>query len=132
MLEILEGLAVGNVQELNEVIKQLQEKGFEISMDDFGAGYSSLNVLGSLEINELKLDRQFLMPSTADNEKKQRTIMKNIVRLAKDLSIRIVVEGVETKENEEFIKSIGCDTGQGYYYSRPIPTNEFEDKFMKK
>lgn len=131
ILEILEGLAVENIQELNEIIKKLQAKGFEVSMDDFGAGYSSLNVLGSLEINELKLDRQFLMPSSFFKEDNQKIVMRNIVRLAKDLSITIVVEGVETKENEEFIKSIGCDIGQGYYYSRPIPVQEFEKQFIK-
>lgn len=131
-LEILEGLAVENIEELNKIMKKLQEKGFQISMDDFGAGYSSLNILGSLEINELKLDRQFLMPTSYGKKEKQQSVMKNIVQLAKDLSITIVVEGVETKENEDFIKSIGCNIGQGYYYSRPIPVKEFTEQFMEE
>ena len=131
-LEILEGLAADNVDELNQIIKELKEKGFQISMDDFGAGYSSLNVLGSLDIDELKLDRQFLMPTSFMEKENQRAVMKHIVQLAKELSIRIVVEGVETKEDKDFIKSIGCDIGQGYYYSRPIPVEEFEQQFVKK
>nr|WP_294464762.1 EAL domain-containing protein [uncultured Sellimonas sp.] len=131
-LEILEGLAIGNVEELNNRISSLQEKGFRISMDDFGSGYSSFNTLGKLKIDELKLDRVFLIEITNEKENRQRIIMEQVVDLTKRLKISTVVEGVETRENEVLIQSFGCDYGQGYYYSRPVSADEFEEKFLKK
>lgn len=131
-LEILEGLALENIDELNEKISRLKALGFRVSMDDFGSGYSSFNTLASLKIDELKLDRVFLMRLTEsdENSERQKTIMKEIVELTKKLKITTVAEGVETKENEEFIRSLGCDFGQGYYYSRPISAEEFSEKYL--
>lgn len=131
-LEILEGLAVNNMDEMNRKIAMLQEKGFRVSMDDFGSGYSSLNTLCNLRINELKLDRGFLMQTTEEENEKLRMIMEHIVQLSKSLHISTVVEGVETKENEKLIQSLGCDYGQGYFYSKPIDAAEFSEKYMKK
>ena len=130
-LEILEGLAVGNMKEMNERISQLQEEGFRVSMDDFGAGYSSLNVMGSLKIDELKLDRAFLMEISEENNLQQKAVMEMVVSLTKRLGIATVAEGVETKEDEALIREMGCDTGQGYYYSRPVSAAEFDAAFMK-
>ena len=131
-LEILEGLAVNNMDEMNRKIAMLQEKGFRVSMDDFGSGYSSLNTLCNLRINELKLDRGFLMQTTEEENEKLRMIMEHIVQMSKSLHISTVVEGVETKENEKLIQSLGCDYGQGYFYSKPIDAAEFSEKYMKK
>lgn len=131
-LEILEGLAIGNVEEFNRRIMQLKEQGLCISMDDFGSGYSSFNMLGKLKIDELKLDRVFLAEITDEEDDKQKIIMEQVVDLTKRLNISTVVEGVETKENEALIRSFGCDFGQGYYYSRPISAEEFDEKYMKK
>lgn len=97
-LEILEGLAAGNIDELNEKIDQLKEKGFRISMDDFGSGYSSFNILGKLHIDELKMDRVFLSAITGKEDERQKIIMAQIVDLAKKLRISTVAEGVETKK----------------------------------
>ena len=97
-LEILEGLAAGNIDELNEKIDQLKEKGFRISMDDFGSGYSSFNILGKLHIDELKMDRVFLSAITGKEDERQKIIMAQVVDLAKKLRISTVAEGVETKE----------------------------------
>lgn len=128
-LEILEGLALENAGELNARISQLQAIGFRISMDDFGSGYSSLNTLNSLQIDELKLDRGFLMEAADKNDPRSRIIMEQVVRMAKQLGISVVVEGVETRENEALIQSLGCDFGQGYYYSRPITVEEFTARY---
>ena len=132
MLEILEGLAAENLDDLNHTIFRLKELGFQISMDDFGSGYSSLNILSSLEIDELKLDREFLLALGTAIEEKQKAMMRNVVQIAKDFKIRTVAEGVETEENEHFLQEINCDYGQGYYYSRPIPAAEFEERFLKE
>lgn len=127
-LEILESMAAENIKELNVIIDKLHEQGFRVSMDDFGSGYSSLNILGNLKIDEVKLDRIFLMASS--DYAKMRTIMKHIVQLAKEMGITTVVEGVETRSNELFIKDILADYGQGYYYSKPISVEQFEELFM--
>lgn len=131
-LEILEGLAVNNMEEMNRKIELLQQKGFRVSMDDFGSGYSSLNTLCNLRINELKLDRGFLMQTTQEENEKLRMIMEHIVQLSQSLHISTVVEGVETQENEALIQSLGCDYGQGYFYSKPIDAAAFSEKYMKK
>lgn len=129
-LEILEGLALENVDKFNRSIEQLNAVGFRISMDDFGSGYSSLNTLGKLKIDELKLDRLFLLDVAKDPEGKQRKVLASIVSLAKELKIHTVVEGVETKENEQMMIELSCDCGQGYYYSKPISTAQFREDFL--
>lgn len=131
-LEILEGAALENVEEFNETIRALQAEGFQISMDDFGSGYSSLNVLGQLQIDELKLDRAFLNEVTAGRNDKAGLIMQQIIELSKKLQIRTVVEGVETAENDRMIREWGCDMGQGYYYGEPCSAEAFTEKYMKK
>lgn len=128
-LEILEGLAFENVEEFNSRIRELRERGFKISMDDFGSGYSSLNTLAGLEIDELKLDRAFLMEMRGQ-KKRQQVIIAQIVELAKKMNISTVAEGVETVQDEEFMIQSECDFGQGYYYSRPISVAEFEKKYL--
>ena len=128
-LEILEGLALENIDELNAKIGQLQKLGFRVSLDDFGSGYSSLNILGNLKIDEVKLDRDFLM--NAADQDRVRLIMEEIVHIAGRLDISTLAEGVETPEDEQLIRSIGCDTGQGYLYSKPLSAEEFDQKYMK-
>ena len=129
-LEILEGLALENVNALNEKIVQLQAAGFRISLDDFGSGFSSLNTLGSLKIDELKLDRAFLLGMASQEQERVRLIMKEVVQIARALSISTVAEGVETAEDEQLIQEINCDFGQGYLYSRPISAADFDQAFM--
>lgn len=130
-LEILEGLALENVDALNEKIVQLQSVGFRISLDDFGSGFSSLNTLGKLRIDELKLDRGFLLGISSQEQARVRLILKEIVRIARQLSISTVAEGVETAEDERLIREIGCDLGQGYLYSRPVSADDFDAAFMQ-
>lgn len=130
-LEILEGLALEDTEELNSRIRELKKKGFKISMDDFGSGYSSLNILSGLDIDEIKFDRAFLMKKTKHKTYRQQLIMGQIVELAGKMKIITVAEGVETPEDEAFILNAGCDFGQGYYYSRPISAEEFTEKYIK-
>lgn len=132
VLEILEGLAFENIEELNNTIARLHQAGFCVSMDDFGSGYSSLNTLGKLHIDQIKLDRMFLMDLRADQRSSQSDVMLLIFALAKKLGIETVTEGVETKEDEVLIQSMGCNYGQGYYYSKPIPAKDFYTAFLKK
>ena len=130
-LEILEGLALNSLEELNQKIAQLRHKGFRISMDDFGSGYSSLNTLGNIQIDELKLDRGFLMAAAKESGGRQRLIMEQIILLAPKMDISTVAEGVETARDEEMIQELGCDFGQDYYYSRPLSVKEFSERYMK-
>lgn len=129
-LEILEGLELDSVERMNCVIGQLKKAGFRVSMDDFGSGYSSLNTLGKIKIDELKLDRLFLHDVAQDKHGNQRKVLASIVALAKELDIRTVAEGVETQESEQMMIELDCDYGQGCYYSKPIPADRFLHEFL--
>lgn len=131
-LEILEGLALENADELNQRIDELKKVGFRISMDDFGTGYSSLNTLGKLNVDEIKIDRSLLLEATSTETNKYRIILEEIVRLTKKLSISTVVEGVETAEDDSFVKRLSCDQGQGYFYNRPVSAEEFTQSILLK
>ena len=130
ILEILEGMALENVEELNKKVALLQAKGFRVSLDDFGSGYSSLNTLARLHINELKLDRGFLMNMSLEDQERGTLIIKKVIQMAKDLDISVVAEGVETPEDQELLRALQCDIGQGYLYSKPVEAEEFDEKFM--
>ena len=122
VFELTESAFTENTDDMIDLIRRMSKLGYNISMDDFGCGYSSLNMLNLLPISELKLDKQFL----DDESEKSRYIIKSIVNLAHGLGIKIVCEGVETAEQVEFLTNIGCDIAQGYYYAKPMPMNEFE------
>ena len=128
-LEILESVAFGNLEIANEILEKVRNMGYRISMDDFGSGYSSLNVLAKLKIDELKIDQAFLRGM--EKGSREERILETIMKLAKDLNIPTVVEGVETLDHETLVKSLGCGCVQGYLYSRPISACEFTEKFMK-
>ncbi len=130
IIEILEGLALQDVDKINEKIEQLHQKGFRISMDDFGSGFSSLNTLGKLKIDELKLDRGFLQDISGQNYERAELVMEQVIHMARKLHISTVVEGVETAENEQLIKTMGSDYEQGYYYRKPIPADDFHKTYM--
>lgn len=131
-LEILEGLAIENIEQMNKTLAQLHEKGFRLSLDDFGSGYSSLNVLAGIQVDEVKFDKDFLLESAPDKKEKNKLALKNVVKLAKDMQITTVAEGVEVQQDEEFVHSIGCEYGQGFFYSCPIPPEEFAQRYLKK
>ena len=92
----------------------------------------TLNILGKIDIDELKIDRIFLQEILDGKNKKAQIILEEIIKLTKILSISTVVEGIETKEYHDFVKSLGCHYGQGYYYDKPISQQEFEIRYMKE
>jgi EAL domain-containing protein (putative c-di-GMP-specific phosphodiesterase class I) len=99
-------------------------------MDDFGSGYSSLNMLKSLPVDVLKIDMNFL--GKTDDEQKADTIVKNVINLAMDLGITSLTEGVETQGQYGILTDMGCKLFQGYYFSKPVPTDEFEELVIVK
>ncbi len=122
-IEITESVFMGNVSAINDALKSLRARGYVIEMDDFGSGYSSLNVLKDLEFDIIKLDMLFLDDDNGSG--RGGTILSSIVNMAKWLAIPIIAEGVETVEQADFLKSIGCNYIQGYLYSKPLPQDEY-------
>lgn len=121
-IEITESLALGSTESINKIIKEFHERGYHVAMDDFGKGYSSLNVLRNLDIDEIKMDMNFINGSIGD---KGGIILRSVINMAKWLELPIIIEGVETEEQSEFLKSIGCNYVQGYLFSRPVPEEEY-------
>ncbi len=123
-IEITESLLFDDSREINNIIKKLHGYGYIVEMDDFGTRYSSLNVLKDLEFDILKLDMHLL----SDNNKSSRggIIVSSVINMAKWLKMDVIAEGVETVEQADFLKSIGCDYIQGYLYSKPLPEKDFE------
>lgn len=122
-LEVTESAYTENPRQIMDETDILRRSGFPILMDDFGSGYSSLNMLKDLPVDVLKLDICFLQ----EFRKSGRTaaIMHSVVEMAKNLEMCVIAEGVETSEQVEFLRSIGCDAAQGYYFARPMPEEEF-------
>ncbi|MBQ7359420.1 MAG: EAL domain-containing protein [Lachnospiraceae bacterium] len=128
-LEITESAIMQNFNQQVGLISRLRNAGFIVEMDDFGSAYSSLNMLKDLYVDILKLDMAFL--GQAKDMDRAREILSSIVDLAKRLKIPVVCEGVETVEQVNFLKGIGCETFQGYYFGRPMEVSSFEENFMK-
>lgn len=124
-LEITESAYIDNPQELLEKSAYLQAHGFTLSMDDFGSGYSSLNLLKDFPVDILKIDMQFLGTDTIST--RSGSIITSVVNMSKRLNIQTVAEGVETKAHVEFLDSIGCDRLQGYYFSKPVTVDDFNE-----
>lgn len=102
--------------------------GFTIEIDDFGSGYSSLNMLKDIEFDMLKIDMAFLR-ETPHIEKSQQ-IIKSIIQMAKCIGTDVITEGVETADQLEFLNDAGCDNFQGYYFDKPLPVEQFEQKYL--
>lgn len=122
-VEILENALSNENGDILNLLNLLKNNGYYVLMDDFGAGYSSLGFLSQVSVSTLKLDRQFLMQY--DKDKKVNKIIKAIVELAHTLDIKVICEGVETIEHVNMLKQFNCEYGQGYYFSKPIPSQEF-------
>ncbi len=123
-IEITESVYVEDAELINKRITELQQLGFKIAMDDFGSGYSSLNMLKEIPLDILKMDLKFL--DSSDNVSKSHKILGALIQLAKSLELKVVVEGVETEEQVEFLKGMGKMGAQGYYYSRPLPVEDYK------
>lgn len=122
-LEITESAYMDNPRQLLEIMKKLQGFGFQILTDDFGSGYSSLNMLKDVPADILKLDMKFI--NSIGTSKRAENILINVIYLAKDLDMTVIAEGVETKEQLDFLENIGCENVQGFYFSKPLPELEF-------
>ena len=129
LLEITESAYTDNSEEIIDTVKGLREKGFKIEMDDFGSGYSSLNMLTALPIDALKLDMKFIRNICTNN--KDARLVEIMIQIARLLEVPVIAEGVETKEQMELLKNIGCDIIQGYYFSKPLPPEEFDRLITK-
>lgn len=125
-LEITETVMMKDIESRLVIIERLRDYGFTVEIDDFGSGYSSLNMLKDMPADVLKLDMRFLYKTK--DEAKSRKIIQMIVKLSKVLDMPVICEGVETEEQLEFLKSINCDYFQGYYFSKPVEVAEFEAK----
>ena len=124
-IELTETLVFTNPEALFQVIDQIHRRGYRCSMDDFGSGYSSLNLLKDLRMDTLKLDRAFFTSQNADNPR-ERDVVTSVIDLAEKLSMSTVAEGVETPAQTAFLKEARCDMVQGYVFSRPVPIPDFE------
>ena len=124
-VEITESAIMGGSEQINEMINRLHQYGYIVEMDDFGSGYSSLNVLKDIEMDIIKLDMLFL--SEESNNSRGGTILSAVVRMAKWLRVPVIAEGVETLKQADFLRSIGCNYIQGYLYSRPLPEEQYID-----
>ena len=123
-LELTESAFFANEPRLIKLMDELRAAGFGFSMDDFGTGYSSLSTLRDLPFSVVKLDRAFISDGTTN--RRGQIVARNTIALAHDLDMSIVAEGVETKEHARFLLNSGCNCAQGFYYSRPVDTAEFE------
>ena len=128
-LEVTESAYTENAKQLLAVISSLREAGFEIEMDDFGSGYSSLNMLSAMPIDVLKIDMKFIR--NIETNETDRRLVSLVLDIARDLRTTVVAEGVETAGQLALLKQMGCDLVQGYYFSRPLPPEEFE-KLMER
>ncbi len=123
-IEITESVILDNEDTIRRVVSELHRKGFTLSMDDFGSGYSSLSLLNNLDVDVIKLDRSFFK-SAVDSER-ANTVVEHIVSMARELNITTVAEGVETIEQVEFLNEVNCEIAQGFYFARPMPADEFD------
>jgi predicted signal transduction protein with EAL and GGDEF domain len=123
-LEITESAVMENVETATRMLREIRELGVQLAMDDFGTGYSSLSNLHRFPINTLKIDRSFITRMVENNENAE--IVRTISGLAQNLGMDVVAEGVETREQLEILRSLGCKYGQGYFFSKPLDTQSAE------
>lgn len=128
-VEVTESMFFEAQDMIVEKVKQLRDYGFKVSVDDFGTGYSSLSLIGIMPVDVVKLDKSFVKESL--KSPKGNDIMKGLINILNEIHLEIVCEGVETREEEQAINKAGCDEIQGFLYDRPIPTDEFEAKYIK-
>ena len=126
-IEITETAVTSDVAKCAKLIEELRKAGFKVEIDDFGSGYSSLNMLKDINADVLKIDMGFLRKT--ENHSRARVILNYTIDMAHELGMTVVTEGVETEEQLEFLKDMGCRMFQGYYFDKPMPVEEFEEKY---
>ena len=125
--EILESMFMDNMDYIVNTTNELRDYGFKVSMDDFGSGFSSLNQIAYIPANTIKLDNIFARKSLGTES--GRIVVKSVIEMLHDINYHIVFEGIETEEQKNLVNEYGCDVIQGYFYSKPIPIKEFEEKY---
>ena len=121
--EISESVMLDDAGVLIDLVQKLEDSGFACSMDDFGSGYSSLNMLKNLHVSTIKLDQKMF----SDEEKERgKIVSKGIIEIARQINMKVVAEGIETREYVDFLKEQKCDLVQGYYFGRPMPMEQFQ------
>ena len=128
ILEVTEGLLIGDVNDVKNKMERLSKVGFRFSIDDFGTGYSSLSYLKDLPISEIKIDRKFIGDLPSDEN--SIAIVKAIFFMAKAFNMKVVAEGVETAEQIEFLRRLGKVNYQGFFFSKPGPAKEILGKWL--
>ncbi len=128
-IEITESLMFSPLEEMIEKLEVLKKVGIKLSIDDFGTGYSSLSYLSRLPVDLLKIDKSFIDNLTKQAEKK--TMVESIVKLGQSMKLKVIAEGIEKHEDLNYLRDLRCDMGQGYYFSKAIPAEEYE-KILKK
>ena len=128
-LEITEGMVIHKPVHALKLLTAIKKMGVRLAIDDFGTGYSSLGQLKNFPIDTLKVDRSFIRDIATNAEDK--AITEAIIAMGKTLSLTVVAEGVETMEQEAFLREHACTEMQGYYFSRPVPAGEFADLLAK-
>ncbi|MCI7759095.1 MAG: bifunctional diguanylate cyclase/phosphodiesterase [[Eubacterium] saphenum] len=129
-LELTESVFTEDADRMIAIMQKLHEIGFKLSIDDFGSGYSSLNLLKDIPADVLKIDREFFNGTV--NSKKGRAVISSVVDMAKNLEMNVISEGVETQDQIDFLKEIDCNMVQGYYFSKPMKLREFDEMWEKQ
>ena len=129
-IELTESAFFDDKNAMINTIEKLKQNGFSVSMDDFGSGYSSLNSLKDMPLDVLKLDAEFFRGEQAGTDRGEK-VVSEAIKLAKSLNMRTVAEGVEIKEQVDFLASQGCDMIQGYYFAKPMPGSDFEERMRR-
>lgn len=127
--ELLESIILNQVDQVKRVVNEITQFGFSCSLDDFGSGYSSFSVLTHPKITTLKIDRSLFRD---ENNPREKTLLRHIIQTANEMNIITVAEGVETKGYVEFLKELGCNSIQGFYFYKPMPVDRFEELFLKQ
>lgn len=127
-IEITESVANMGKSILYQAARELYEAGFNISLDDFGTSYTNISILADIDFNVLKLDKSLI--GTLVDQDNNQIILKNIIYMCKELGIDVIAEGVETLDQEEVLRNLKCKLGQGYLYGKPMPVDEFNDRYI--
>ena len=127
-LEITETAVMTDTKKVIRLVNKLRQYGFKVEMDDFGSGYSSLNMLKDIKMDTNKLDMGFLRKTK--NNVRSMAIVRNVIALSKRLGMEVVTEGVETKEQVEALREMGCDIFQGYYFAKPMSVWDYEEQYI--
>lgn len=128
-IEVLESIVLDDMDHLRALVQEIYDFGFSCALDDFGSGFSSFNILTNVPLSELKIDRSLFQNYDNPNE---RSLVSHIIDISHSMGMVCVAEGIETQAYADYLKEIGCDFIQGFYYYRPMPIEEFESRFITK